>query len=29
MALEQKIDGPSQAESGKEEKQNQVHRSFA
>ncbi len=29
MALEQQIDGPGQAESGKKEKQNQVHRSLA
>jgi hypothetical protein len=28
MALEQEIDGSSQAESGKQEKQNQVHRAL-
>jgi hypothetical protein len=29
MALEQEIDGSGEAESGKEEEQNQVHRSAA
>jgi hypothetical protein len=29
MALEQEVDGSGQAKSGKQEKQNQVHRSLA
>jgi hypothetical protein len=29
MALEQEVDGPGQAESGKEKKQNKVHRFLA
>ena len=29
MALEQKVDGSSQTESGKHDKQDQVHRSLA
>jgi hypothetical protein len=28
MALEQEVNGPSQAKSGKQEKQDQVHRSL-
>jgi hypothetical protein len=28
MALEQEVDGPGQAESGKQEEQDQVHRSL-